>query len=444
MKHQLDTDIEEKARRDSARRRHAPSSDLPPHSAEGDAEGRPLLLRCFSGGSRAIALLCLILLSTRWAVAHTPSETYLTIFLTPTNIIGQWDIALRDLQQGMGLDTNAVKAVATDDLDRRQEAYALDTLARLEVSLDTSPLALRATDYFPVTLNNGEYLRVQFAAETSNLAPASVALNARALFRIDTNMHGLLRLEHGDRTDAVAFDKDHPAYTFSLSEPPNRWRQFLTFVREGVWHIWIGIDHILFLLALLLPAVLQRNPDGEWSGVTAFRPAFINVLKIVTAFTIAHSVTLSLAALDVVRLPSRLVESVIALSVALAALNNLYPWMRGHAWLVAGGFGLIHGFGFASVLGELGLKSETLAMALVGFNVGVELGQLAIVAVFLPVAFALKQTAFYRVVIFKVGSAVIILIAGAWLAERVFDLKLPAGDRRSAGDSGLNSTGRPS
>ena len=138
------------------------------------------------------------------------------------------------------------------------------------------------------------------------------------------------------------------------------------------------------------------------------------------AFTVAHSVTLSLAVLEIVRLPSRLVESVIALSVALAALNNLYPWMRGRAWLVAGGFGLIHGFGFASVLGELGLRSGTLVMALVGFNVGVELGQLAVVAAFLPLAFGLKETAFYRVVTLKLGSAVIILIAAAWMMERAF------------------------
>jgi hypothetical protein len=158
--------------------------------------------------------------------------------------------------------------------------------------------------------------------------------------------------------------------------------------------------------------------------VEQFRPAFFNVLKIVTAFTLAHSITLSLAALDVVRLPSRFVESVIAASVVLVALNNLRPMFGDKGWMVAFGFGLIHGFGFAGALGDLGLQRATLALALVGFNVGVELGQLAIVAVFLPVAFALRGSGFYRVVILRFGSAAVMLIAAGWMVDRVFDLKL--------------------
>jgi hypothetical protein len=291
------------------------------------------------------------------------------------------------------------------------------------VKLDDHVLFLRVTDYFQIALNNGDYLRVQFAGDMPPAPPATASLNARVLFNLDTNVHGLFRLEHRGRTETVAFDRNHPAHTFTLSEPSSRWGQFATFVREGVWHIWIGIDHILFLVALLLPSVLHR--EGErWTGVPAFRPAFFNVLKIVTAFTIAHSITLSLAALNIVRLPSRLVESVIAASVAVAALNNLYPWMRGRAWMVAFGFGLVHGFGFASVLGELGLKSGTLAMALVGFNLGVELGQLSVVAVFLPLAFVLRRTWFYQTATFKFGSVLIILIATAWMTERMFALKV--------------------
>jgi hypothetical protein len=194
-------------------------------------------------------------------------------------------------------------------------------------------------------------------------------------------------------------------------------------VSEGVWHIWQGSDHILFLLSLLLPAVLWR--DGQrWEGIERFRPAFINVVKIVTAFTIAHSLTLSLAALDVVRLPSRLVESAIASSVLLAALNNLWPWFRGKGWLLAFGFGLIHGFGFANVLAELGLRRGILAVALVGFNVGVELGQMVIVAAFLPLAFGLRRSWFYQTVTFKFGSAGVVAIATIWLVERGLDLRL--------------------
>jgi hypothetical protein len=128
---------------------------------------------------------------------------------------------------------------------------------------------------------------------------------------------------------------------------------------------------------------------------------------------------LSLAAFDVVRLPSRFVESVIAASVALAALNNVRPVVLKKSWLVAFGFGLIHGFGFASVLLEAGWTRQTLVLGLVGFNVGVELGQLAVVGVFLPVAFALRASWFYRLLILRFGSVAVALVAALWMAERI-------------------------
>src|SRR5262249_51800960 len=149
----------------------------------------------------------------------------------------------------------------------------------------------------------------------------------------------------------------------------------MQFIYEGIWHIWLGFDHVLFLLALLLPAVLVRV-DGHWHAAGTFSSVCWNVVSIVTAFTVAHSITLSLAALDVVRLPSHLVESTIAASVVLAGLGNLYPRMIGRRWLVAFGFGLIHGFGFAAVLTDLGLPQHSLLLSLISFNVGVEIGQL--------------------------------------------------------------------
>ena len=123
-------------------------------------------------------------------------------------------------------------------------------------------------------------------------------------------------------------------------------------------------------------------------------------------------------------LPSRLVESTIALSVALAALNNLRPVVTGRRWAVAFAFGLVHGFGFASVLTDLGLPQGALLLALVGFNLGVEVGQLAIVAAFLPLAYGLRGSWFYRRLVFTGGAAAIALVAAIWLVERVFDLKL--------------------
>ena len=222
--------------------------------------------------------------------------------------------------------------------------------------------------------------------------------------------------------------------------------QFFDYLREGVWHIWIGFDHILFLVSLLLPSVLILK-SKTWNPAERFRDTFWDVFKVVTSFTVAHSITLSLAALAVISLPSRLVESTIALSVVLAALsvillpsrlvesaialsvllaalNNLRPAVLARRWAVAFAFGLVHGFGFASVLADLGLPQDSLLLALIGFNLGVEAGQLAIVGAFLPAAYALRATRFYRRLVFTAGSALIALLASAWLVERVFDLKL--------------------
>ena len=202
------------------------------------------------------------------------------------------------------------------------------------------------------------------------------------------------------------------------------WRQFLDFGHEGLWHIWAGYDHLLFLLALLLPAVLRRTA-GNWQAVTRFRPVCGDVCKIVSAFTLAHSITLSLATLDVIHVPSRWVESAIAASVLLAALNNVYPFFRDEdRWIVGFAFGLLHGFGFAGVLLDLGLQRGTLLLALVGFNVGVEAGQLAIVSVFLPLAYGLRYSWFYQRLTLVLGSLLVAMLSSVWLVERMFYLDL--------------------
>jgi hypothetical protein len=206
-------------------------------------------------------------------------------------------------------------------------------------------------------------------------------------------------------------------------EGPGLWGTFGEYWRQGVWHIWIGFDHILFLLALLLPAVMARH-GKEWRGVAAFRPALTKVVAIVTAFTVAHSLTLALAALRWVTLPSRWVETAIAATVILAAVHNLRPFLPGKGWQVAFFLGLIHGFGFAGVLVDLGLPTGALSAALAGFNLGVEAGQLGIVALFLPVAYLLRGSWFYRRAVFQGGSAVVATCALLWFLERGFQLSL--------------------
>ena len=181
---------------------------------------------------------------------------------------------------------------------------------------------------------------------------------------------------------------------------------------------------MLFLISLLLPAVVRRD-EGTWHVVPRFADALTGTVKVVTAFTVAHSITLSVAALGIVDLPSRLVESLIALSVAVAAANNLLPLFDPrNTWRVALLFGLIHGFGFASVLTDLGLGPRSIALALVSFNIGVELGQLVIVTLLLPIAFGLRRTAGFRWGVMTAGSVAIVVVALGWLGERALNVRV--------------------
>jgi len=242
------------------------------------------------------------------------------------------------------------------------------------------------------------------------------------LFDVDPTHRGLVLYKNGTVASTHALSPGGPSIELRTGES-DLWQSFAHYVREGVWHIWIGYDHILFLLALLLPAVLVRH-GNSWDAVESFRPACNTVLKIVTVFTLAHSITLWLAVMEYVTLPSRLVEATIALSIVVTALNNLYPVLPLSGWAIAFVFGLVHGFGFANVLIDLGLSSATLAVALFGFNVGVELGQIAIVLVFLPFAFMLRRTVFYRWVVLRLGSVLVATVGGLWMIERIFDVKI--------------------
>jgi hypothetical protein len=180
----------------------------------------------------------------------------------------------------------------------------------------------------------------------------------------------------------------------------------------------------MFLVALLLPAVLRRE-NGRWVQIDRFGPALVNVLKIVTAFTIAHSLTLSLAALGHVTLPERFVEVAIAASIAFAAADILYPLFHGRVWLAVFGFGLFHGFGFAGALSEMGVLGEHLGLALFGFNLGVEIGQIAIVAALFPLLFLMRQLVFYRGLAMPAAAVGMILVSCAWVVERAMGIHAP-------------------
>jgi hypothetical protein len=355
------------------------------------------------------------------AHAHTQSTAFVTLRIEADSINGEWHLALRDLEDAVGLDANEDGLITWEELRARRPAIDAYALSRLHIEGEAQHGNIRITDLLVDNHSDGAYAVLRFTVEGLRRT-ASIEVNYHALFDVDLRHRGLLRLERGGSTQLAVFAPESSSQRFDLPVSGAVGICFSEFVKEGVWHIWHGYDHILFLLALLLPGVLQRK-DGAWEPVVATRPAVTNILKIVTAFTIAHSITLTLAATGAVQLSTRLIEPAIAASVMVAALNNLTPVFPERGWMAAFAFGLLHGFGFANALADLGLRHGQLAGSLFGFNLGVELGQLAIVALFLPPALNLRRLFLYPRVVLRLGSATIVLIAATWFAERVLEFK---------------------
>jgi len=370
---------------------------------------------------RRFALILLLSLWVALANAHKPSDSYLALSVHGERVTGQWDIALRDLDFAIGLDADGNGEITWGEVKVKHKEIAAFALARLGIAADGVGCPITVTEHLIDSHSDGAYAVLRLAADCPAV-PQILTIQYTLLFDLDPQHRGLLRLKEQGRTHTAVFSPDHDTWRLE-GHSVALGRQFLEYFQTGVWHIWTGFDHILFLCALLLPAVLQHR-HGQWQAVESLREAFLEVVKIVTAFTIAHSITLCLAVLGIITLPSRLIESTIAASVVVAALNNLCPLIEKRLWIVAFVFGLVHGLGFANVLTDLALPKPALAVSLVSFNLGVEAGQLAIVATFLPLAYLSRRSWLYPRFVLGVGSLSIVAVASIWLIERSLNVSI--------------------
>lgn len=369
----------------------------------------------------AAALLGLVCAA---AQAHKPSDAYLTLEVQGDTVASRLDIALRDLDRDLRLDADDDGRLTWQEVKSRWPGIEALAAAALRIEADGRECTAAAAG--PAQLDrhsDGGYAvltqRWQCAGPVDTLG-----VDYRLFAQTDPSHRGVTRVQHGTAGEAAVLVPGEPAHRFRIGGEGSGLQRFAGFVREGVHHILIGTDHILFLLSLLLPVVLRGRETTGAAARAEAKAMVVDVLKVVTAFTVAHSITLALAVLDLVNPPSRWIESVIAASVVLAALNNLVPVVKDGRWKLTFAFGLVHGFGFAGALKDLGLGDGAIVPPLAGFNLGVELGQLAIVALFLPVAWSLRGTAFYRRGVLTSGSLAIAAIAAVWLVERAFDVQL--------------------
>jgi hypothetical protein len=358
----------------------------------------------------------LLVLGSPCAQSHIASNGFLNLKVDGAQVSGAIELAIRDGELAVGLDHDGNGKVTWAELKSSQTALQNYVLGHLRLSSDAGQCRM---GFSPVRVNDrvdGSYLWLPFTADCG-VSPKRLSIDYKMLDAEDPSHRGLLTLTANGTAQTAVLGGASALRQFDLVHSSS-WSAFIEYLRAGIWHIWSGIDHLLFLLSLLLPAVLLRR-ENRWEAVPIAAPAFINIVKVVTAFTLAHSITLSLAAFDVIRLPGRLTESVIAASIIVAALNNVFPRVTEGRWRIAFAFGLLHGFGFASVLAEMGLPKGARLVSLVAFNLGVEAGQLAVVLAVMPLAYLLRSTAFYRRGVMPWGSSAIACLALVWFVQRV-------------------------
>ena len=371
--------------------------------------------------TRYLFVLLVGILTATNAYAHKPSDSYLRINSQTEQLTIEWDIALKDLELVIGLDQDQNNQIDWNELKKRQAEIAAYALARLSIATRGEPLGLNLVDLLYTKHSDGGYAVLALKADQAT-GSAPITIEYGLLFDVDPTHRGLVLYSVGSATTTHILTPSSPMLTMAPGQT-NIWSSFISYVREGVWHIWIGFDHILFLISLLLPATYRCYAKG-WHPVESFQPTLRSALHIVTVFTIAHSITLWLAVMQYATPPSRFIEATIAISIIATALNNLRPTLPMHGWAIAFAFGLVHGFGFANVLLDLGTSQASLAISLLGFNVGVELGQLAIVCAFVPIAYTFRKAWLYQRAVFRGGSILIALVAAIWAVERVFGVEI--------------------
>ncbi|PWK45385.1 HupE/UreJ family protein [Pleionea mediterranea] len=342
-------------------------------------------------------------------------------------------LRLQDLQQQVGVDrNNDGKLTWQETLTSLPDIHNYLT-ANLQFKQAT-PCAISWQDSAKLMTSYDEtLLRLPLSIQCATSDSIQVSYQA---FFARLPQHKLLinwRTEQSEQSSVQQQILSQQKTSFEFSyEPQTAWDTFNFYWQQGVIHIWIGLDHILFLLALILPLAgyqSSRRIANKTASSTVQTAASTNddrsllqllkhVAWLVTFFTLAHSLTLILTALGWINLPSQWIETGIALSVMFAAINVITQWVTRLGWLTFA-FGLLHGMGFAGALGELGLPQHNQVLGVLAFNLGVEVGQLVIVLLTLPVFYLLRRFTTARGIVIPASATAIALFGGFWILERL-------------------------
>ncbi len=368
------------------------------------------------------------------AAAHSGNQSYLYLDVTETSLSGRAELPIRDLRTTLGLQLDGTDEEILAELAANSELLNTYIDQHLDIGPSGGSWAIDFADaelfYSDAPEVDDNYILLPFdVAVGSETVPRQFDVRFDAFFDEVDGRDALLLIGNdwqggvidNGREDLATFDPGTRVHAIDLGAP-SALKNLTSSVKLGVNHIKTGPDHILFVLVLLLPSVLVLRE--AWHPVDRFGSALWRVLKIVTMFTVAHSITFTLAGVGLLPLPSpRIVESIIALSIAAAALHNIRPVVPNQEWLISFAFGLFHGMGFASLVSGLDVSRSTQLVSLLGRNVGIEIGQAVVVVMLFPLLYLLRRLWVYRPLL--VGISLLLTgIALIWMVERLFQTDL--------------------
>ena len=382
----------------------------------------------------ALLLILFAGFSARPAAAHTTEQPYLYLFVSPDAVDGRVELAVGDVAEVLGLDLSGSDDQIEAALRASRDELVAYTAEHLSVGIDDEswPIEFGQVDLFREGPGDLAFAVVGFDV-LSPIAgadlPAELTITFDPFFTEVQGRDGLLLLNGGfqagefidDKESLITYTDSNRTQTVDLGGQ-GFWGNVRSSITLGIDHIKTGPDHILFILALVLPSVLVFK-EG-WHPIAGFGSSLWRVLKIATFFTLAHSITFTLAGMGWLPTPpSKIVEAIIAVSIGAAALHNIRPVFPNREWSLSFVFGLFHGMGFASLVSDLDVSRSSQLLSLLGRNIGIEIGQVVVICLLFPALYMLRRTPVYPLVL-NVCSLALAGLAALWTVERLFEIDL--------------------
>nr|WP_297349625.1 HupE/UreJ family protein [uncultured Glaciecola sp.] len=362
-------------------------------------------------------IFILTLLFANNLLAHELSTTFVAAELSDDGSLnGQVKLDVLDLKEVLTLDINANGELTWGEIEASTEIIQNYISNGLRFFADKEQCMLNVNNQLELQeLTGVTYLVLPFSSQCPQMSQLSFEYSL--LFDAAANHKAIFSLRVESEQHVFIVDDQNVRNSIDVSvNKSSSWATFGAFIYQGIFHILIGLDHILFLLTLLLTICLYRQVN-EWKDIESKKVIIRKTLVIITSFTIAHSITLSGTALGIIPVMGSWIEVVIAASILFNVINNLFPMIK-NLGLITFIFGLIHGMGFAGALSEFGFTKEHQLLSVLGFNLGVEIGQLGLLVVLLPILLWLRKSNYYKWYGMQLFSLLVGGLAIYWILER--------------------------